>query len=269
MEKKFVARTAEVVLNEIKENITSFNLTTDSAERNKLEVALKSLETEYNLLSLHNTWAKFMAAENPMVAFAKAYEYDIIGHKDPDVRKTVEGVMRITRTRVVDESKTRLLNVKEFVEWTEACGQSVANDKHWRKAVTAARDAIIAEWKSFMATKDTAATHTVSFKKMQTALQAMVDALVFVKGSAGGNAVIVKRDTVKAAFAFCTQRKDGLKGSIMSEAVWKKLQMDVLHAAVAGKTFTISYGDEESEEAVSATEDKSDAKKDENKSDNK
>ena len=252
MEKKITARTVEVVLNEIKENVTNFNLTTDPAEKNKLELELKNLETEYNLLSLHNAWAEFMTAENPMVAFAKAYEYDNVGHKDVPLRKTVEGVMKVTPTRVVDETKTRLLNVKEFVEWTEACGQSVANDKHWRKAVTAARDAIIAEWKGFMATKDTAATHTVSFKKMQTALQAMVDALVFVKGSAGGNAVIVKRDTVKAAFAFCTQRKDGLKGSIMSEAVWKKLQMDILHAAVAGKTFTISYGDEEPEQAEEA-----------------
>lgn len=263
MEKKITARTAEVVLNDIKVNITNFNLTADPAEKNKLELELKNLETEYNLLSLHNTWAEFVAAENPMVAFAKAYEYDIIGHKDPDLRKTVDGVMKITRTRVIDESKTRLLNVKEFVEWTEACGQSAAHDKHWRKAVTAARDAIIAEWKSFMATKDTAATHTVSFKKMHVALQEMVDALVFVKGAKGGNAVIVKRDTVKAAFAFCTQRKDGLKGSIMSEAVWKKLQMDVLHAAVAGKTFTISYGDEEdvlAETSDTTAEEKSDAK---------
>lgn len=243
MKENTAARTMEVVAAEIKANVTAFNLTEEPAEKNKLELALKTLENEYNELSLLNTWASFMTEDIPMVAFAKAYDYPVIGHKDVDSRKVENGVKTIVRTRVVDETKTRMLTVKDFVEWTEESGACVAHDKHWRKAVNAARDSVIDQWKGFMGSKGD--TRTVSIGKMTKALQEMVDALVFVEGEKGGNAVKVKRDIAKAVFALCNQRKDGLKGSIMSESVWKKLQVDVLHAAVSGKDFTISYGDED------------------------
>ena len=93
--------------------------------------------------------------------------------------------------------------------------------------------------------------------KQAPMLQAMVDALVFIPGSKGGNAVIVKSDVAKAVFALCNQRKDGLKGTIMPASVWKKMEVDVLHAAVAGKEFTISYADEDEttkKQTVPATE---------------
>ena len=243
-------RTMEVVLREVKDNISRFNLSTDPVEKNQLELALKTLETEYNELSLLNTWAGFMKADNPMVAFANAYEYDIIGHKDVDHRETNNGVKTVVRTRVLDENKTRMLSVQEFVEWTEERNASVAHDKKWRTAVNNARESVIDQWKGFMAAKGD--SRVVSIGKMKKALQAMVDALVYVEGEKGGNAVIVKGDIAKAVFALCNQRKDGLKGSVMSASVWKKLQVDVLHAAVSGKEYTINYGDEEDEAAEEA-----------------
>lgn len=244
-------RTMDVVLAEIKENITKFNLTTDVVEKAKLEVALKNLESEYNELSLLHAWAGFKADEQPMVAFAKAYDYSIVGHKDVDHRETKDGVKTIVRTRVVDETKTRILNVQDFVEWTEESGVSAAHDKGWRKAINDVRDAVIDQWKGFMASKGD--TRVVSIGKMKKALQGMVNALMFVEGKNGNNAFIVKGDVAKAVFALCTQRKDGLKGSIMSASVWKKLQMDVLHAVAADKEFTINFGEEEDEAVVEAT----------------
>ena len=241
-------RTMEVVLSEIKANITNFNLSANPVEKNKLELALKTLETEYNELSVLNTWTGFIAEENPMVAFAKAYDYPIVGHKDVDHRETKDGVKTVVRTRVLDEVKTRILNVSDFIEWTEERNASVAHDKNWRKAVNNARDSVIDQWKGFMTSKGD--TRVVSIGKMTKALQAMVDALVFIEGEKGGNAVKVQRAVAKAVFALCNQRKDGLKGSIMPASVWKKMQVDVLHAAVAGKEFTINYGDEEDTEPV-------------------
>lgn len=248
-------RTMEVVLEDIKKNISDFNLATNPSVKNSLELALKTLENEYNELSLLDAWTGFMAEENPMVAFAKAYDYPIVGHKDVDHRETKNGVKVVTHTRALVEDKTRMLNVQKFVEWTEERNASVAHDKHWRKAVDAARASVIDQWKGFMAAKGD--TRAISITKMKKALQAMVDALVFVEGSKGGNALVVKSDVAKAVFALCNQRKDGLKGSVMSANVWQKLQVDVLHATVAGKEFTINYGDEEeaaTEQAAPATE---------------
>ena len=257
MKENTAARTMDVVLAEIKENITNFNLTADVVEKAKLEVSLKNLENEYNELSLLNTWAGFKSEEQPMVAFAKAYSYPIVGHKDVDHRETKNGVKTITRTRVIDETKTRILNVQEFIEWTEESGESVAHAKDWRKTVSAACDSVIDQWKGFMNSKGD--TRVVSVGKMTKALQSMVDALVFIEGAKGGNAIKVQRSVAKAVFAFCTQRKDGLKGSIMSASVWKKLQVDVLHAAVAEKEFTINFGEEDDtvvEEAAEAASEK-------------
>lgn len=264
-EKNIEIRTMSIVLDEIKENISAFNATVEPSVKVDLEVSLKALEREYNELSLLNSWGEFVKAENPMVAFAQAYTYPIIGHKDVDHRETIDGVKKVTRTRKIEYDKTRILNVAEFVEWNEERNIQVTNGTGWRKSVNEARDAVIAQWKAFMNAKGD--TRLVSIGKMKRALQSMVDALVFVAGEKGGNAYVVKGNIAKAVFALSNTRKDGLIGAVMPKSVWQKLQMDVLHAVVADKEFTINYGeeDEESIEIVPATEAVADAATEESK----
>lgn len=255
MAKNIEARTMNVVLEEIKLKVDAFNAA-KFEDRPEIEVALTNLEKEYNELSLLNSWGEFVAAENPMVAFAKAYSYPVIGHKTVPHRETVNGAKVVTYTCVIDTTKSRLLNVAEFVEWNEERGVQLAHDTNWRGALNDARESVIAQWKAFFAAKGD--TRKVSIGKMKKALQTMVDALVFIPGESGNNAVIVKSDVAKAVFAFSTSRKDGLQGAIMAGGTWKKLQMDVLHAVVEGKEFTITYGDpvEEEEETDAESEDK-------------
>lgn len=252
------ARTMSVVLEEIKLSIDKLNAAKFD-EKPDIEVALTNLEKEYNELSMLNSWGEFVAAENPMVAFAKAYSYPVIGHKTVPHRETVNGAKVVTYTCVMDTTKTRLLNVAEFVEWNEERGVQVVHDTNWRGALADARESVIAQWKAFFAAKGD--TRKVSIGKMKKALQTMVDALVFIPGESGNNAVIVKSDIAKAVFAFSNSRKDGLQGTVMAGGTWKKLQMDVLHAVVEGKEFTITYGDpvEEEAEAEAETEDKAEA----------
>ena len=88
---------------------------------------------------------------------------------------------------------------------------------------------------------------------MKKALQDMVDALVFIPTESGRNAVLVKSDIAKAVFAFANSRKDGLQGNVLPGSTWKKLQMDVLHAVVEGKEYTITYGDPVAEDAEEET----------------
>lgn len=234
------ARTMNVVLEDIKVNVDKLNAA-KSEDKADIEVKIVELEKEYNELSLLNSWGEFVAAEIPMVAFAKAYTYPVIGHKIVPHRETVNGVKVVTHTCVIDTTKTRLLNVAEFVAWTEERGASVAHDTNWRGALNDASDSIIAQWKGFFAAKGD--TRKVSIAKMKKALQDMVDALVFIPTESGRNAVLVKSDIAKAAFAFANSRKDGLQGNVLPGSIWKKLQMDVLHAVVEGKEYTITYGD--------------------------
>lgn len=249
MAKNIEARTMSVVLEEIKLKVDALNAA-KFEEKPEIEVALKNLENEYNELSLLNSWGEFVAAENPMVAFAKAYSYPVISHKTVPHRETVNGAKVVTYTTVLDTTKTRLLSVAEFVEWNEERGAQLTHETNWRGALNDARESVIAQWQAFFKAKGD--TRQVSIGKMKKALQAMVDALVFIPGESGKNAVVVKSDIAKAVFAFSNSRKDGLQGSIMPSGTWKKLQMDVLHAAVEGKEFTITYGDPDDAEAEEA-----------------
>ena len=244
------ARTMNVVLEDIKLNIDKLNAA-KSEDKPDIEVKIVELEKEYNELSLLNSWGTFVAAENPMVAFAKAYNYPVIGHKTVPHRETVNGAKVVTYTTVLDTTKTRLLNVTEFVEWNEERNVQIVHDTNWRGALNDARDAVIAQWKAFFAAKGD--TRKVSITKMKKALQTMVDALVFVPGENGNNAVIVKSDIAKAVFAFSNSRRDGLQGNVLPGGTWKKLQMDVLHAVVEGKEFTITYGDPVEEDEAEET----------------
>lgn len=240
------AITLEALEAKIKENISAYNLTSDAVEQTKLELALKKLEEDYSLLSRLTAWTGFIEDEQPMVAFAKAYEYSTIGHKDVPHDVLVDGGKKTVRTRVIDKTKKVMLNVADFVEWTEAHGSGcVAANENWRDMLKEAQEVIIDQWKGVLDAKRD--THTISIGQMTKVLQAMVDALVFIPGKKGGNAVKVHRKLAAHIFAFSTQRKKGLKGSILSDSSWKALQMDLLHAAVEGKTFTVTFGNEEPE----------------------
>lgn len=240
------AKTMPELMEEIKANISQYNLSEDAAEKIELEVALKKLEEDYNELSMLTSWATFLEAENPMVAFAKAYTYPCVGHTDVPHRDTKNGVKTVVKTRVLNTDKNTLLNVAAFVDWTNEKGQCVARDERWKTKVADARDAIIAAWRKFKAAKGDKTQIDVG--KMKTALQSMVDALVFIEGKNGGNAIVVKSSLVRDIFSVANTRKDGLKIDCLSKGAWAKLQMDILYAAVDNKEFTVIYGDEEAEE---------------------
>ena len=245
MKENTISITKQTVIeaqHKIEENITAFNLSTDPAERNELTVQLKQLEADYaDAVRLH-VYSTYMEAEVPMVAFAKAYDYKLLGHKDKPRKSVKDGKVVVDVVRELSE-KDKLHDVDDFINWAKVEKSVTAADDYMEK-MTAAREAIMNQWKSLHKSGETVAESRVSWRKMQDALQSMVDALIFIKGEKGGNAVIVKRDAVKAAFTFCTTRKHGLVGTIMDKSTWAKLKMDILHAAVAGKSFTFLYGDE-------------------------
>lgn len=238
-------RTMEVVLEDIKVNIDTYNATATSEpeKRNELTVKLVELEKEHAELSLLHAYATFMEDEMPVVAFAKAYTYGIVGHKDVPHRKVVNGAKTVEYVRVLDEDKTRLLNVADFLTWAYEGGKPVSAAKDWRSKTSDARSALKQQWKRFLeSNKDTS---TIKVGYMKNALQAMVDSIVFIPGKDDKNKVIVTSQLTRSIFAFTNTRKDGIRGDILSDSTWKKLQMDILHAAVEGKTFELTYGEDE------------------------
>lgn len=244
-------RTMSIVRAELDASVDKYNLATDAIERVQLALEHKNLVQEFNELALLNAYAEFMRAEKPIVELAKAYYCDTISVKDNVHNEVIDGVMNSSITRSVNEGVKKLDLVK-FIEWTEERNKSVANDKAWKVKVGAARNSIEAEWKKFFASgKD---SHSMSIGKAKKALQAMFDALVFIpcENATDKNAVIANGDIAKWVLGFANERKDAkidgnvtISGNVLSRQKWNTLLLDILHKAVTGKTYEITYGEPE------------------------
>ena len=245
-------RTMPVVLKELNESVDKYNLATDAIERANLAAKHKELAAEYNELSMLDAYATCMAEERPLVALAKMYEYSTISVKDTVHNEVVEGVKKSTVTRSVNEGSKKF-NVTKFIEWTEERNKTVAYAKDWKSKTFAARNSIVAEWKKFFASnKD---SHSMSIGKTKKALQAMFDALVFIEGDKGNNAIIANGDIAKFVLAFANDSK-GFKdeeknivinGNVLPEKIWNPMLLNILYMAVAGKTYEVLYGEPEEE----------------------
>lgn len=244
-------RTMSVVLAELNASVDQYNATPLSDANTRVELALnhKKLVEEYNGLSLLNAYATCMKAEKPVIALAQMYYYDVISVKDNAHNEVVDGAMQSSVTRSVNDS-TKKLDVTKFIEWTEECNKSVAADKTWKVKMGAARNSIETEWKKFFTSKGD--SPALSVGKTKKALQSMFDALVFVATETNKNAIIANGDIAKWVIAFANSRKDSkvdgninIVGSVLPKPTWNTLCLDVLHMAVTGKVFEITYGDPE------------------------
>lgn len=246
---KVEERTMQVVMSELKDKIDNYNLESNAAKRNTLEVDCKNLVAEYNEMSLLDAYATFKAEAEPMVALAKAYTYDVISAKATSHQEMVNGVKKSIVTMVLDENRTKLLNAAKFIEWMAERNVSVTARADWRKRVNNAHKELISQWKSFI-------EDGTDFKvgALKTALQDMVDAFIVLEGENGKNAYVVTSKLTRSIIAFCTSRKDGLKGTIAAKNTWERLQMDILHAVVTRKEFEIAYDDPDEAEAETETE---------------
>ena len=242
-------RTMQVVMSELKDKIDRYNLESNAAKRNTLEVECKNLVAEYNEMSLLDAYATFKAEADPMVALAKAYTYDVISAKATSHQEMVDGVKKSIVTMVLDENRTKLLNAAKFIDWMAERNVAVTARADWRKRVNDAHNVLIDQWKSFI-------EDGTDFKVgvLKTALQDMVDAFIMLEGENGKNAYVVTSKLTRSIIAFCTSRKDGLKGTIAAKNTWERIQMDVLHAVVTRKEFEITYGEAEDVSEAEAEE---------------
>lgn len=233
-------RTMAVVMSELQDKVDKYNLEKDAGKRNALEVECKNLVEEYNEMALLDAYATFKAEADPMVALAKAYTYMTISVKAAPHKEMVDGVKKVVVTMGLTTDKPKLLNAAKFIDWMAERNVAVTARADWRKRVNDAHKVLIDQWKSFI-------EDGTDFKvgALKTALQDMVDAFIMLEGENGKNAYVVTSKLTRSIIAFCTSRKDGLKGTIAAKNTWDRLQMDILHAVVTRKEFEIAYGDDE------------------------
>ena len=258
-------RTLSVILNEVEKKVEAYNeLPEIDPKRAKMTVETKALVNEYNELSWLTVFSKCMEAELPLKAFVETFEYNTIGIKDAPRPKILEdGSKTEVYSRSVTE-KPKMLDLVKFIDWAADGNKQVAHEKDWRKKILAAKQAIKTEWKKYLASKGD--SHSVSNKKMKTALQEMFNSLIFIPTEKGENSVIASNDIAKYAFAFANKLnpsvdKDASDGDLLPESNWKVVQMKALRDAVAGKKLVIDMKENEDEDAEAKEKAKSESAK--------
>lgn len=228
--------------------VKKYNETTDVVERTRIEVESKELANQYNALSLLTAYAAIMAEENPVVAIAKAYNYPTVSFKLNVADALVDGKAKKVKVASVEDS-TKTHNLYDFLDWTAKHNKNVAASGDWKSKAEAARGVINGEWKKYMESDD---GYKMSKTAVKTAVQAMFDALIFIPGASGKNSVIATGSIANYLIALAAQAKTSIldgkvkfKVDFMSANNWKSKAFDVLHMAVEGKTFDITYGDPE------------------------
>lgn len=243
-------RTMDVVMGEIKVNIDKYNLSKKPEERNALTVATDALIKEYNEMSLLTSYASFMAEENPMLAFAKAYTYPTIAKKDTKHKEVKNGLLIETVTRVLDTEKVGYHNIKNFLTWVAERAVTVTASNDWVAKMGVARDTIIHHKELEYAKGEDG-----SKSQLKKALQGMIDALIVIPGEKGGNALVVTGKNACVARDLCVQgAKDFLGVSVAAKKNWEKAAMALLHLTVTGKEFSIVYGDAEPDAEAEETQ---------------
>jgi hypothetical protein len=245
------------------EKVDAWNAETDISLKVKLERECKDLVKDYNETSMFTVFSNCFADEQPVVAFAKAYYYNVISIKksnqkdvDADGKAVTYEVYSVVETDKKGNKLHKTLDLVKFLEWTEQRNKCAAADKNWRTKFYAARDIINDECKIQMNSKD---GYKISKNKIKTALQEAFDALAFIKSKTGKNAIIAKGklvDPIQHLVGKLEEEYDNgspdFTVSFLKGDEWKKLAFVLLNLAVRGKEFTIVYGDPEEP----ATEDK-------------
>ena len=263
MAKKNEVRTMSVILDELNKIVDAYNaLPVIDPQRAELTVTTKKLVEEYNELSLLTVFAKCMEAELPLNV--ETFVYNTVNTKDaPHKEVQPDGSKKEVLTRSVTE-KDKMLDLAKFIDWAAERNRMIANSKDWKMKVLTAKKAIKAEWKKYLASKGD--SHSVSNRKMKTALQEMFDALIFIPTAKGENSVIADGDIAKFAFGFANKLNPSTDdevadGDLLPESNWKIIQMKALRKAVIGKKLVVNFNDDEDEEATETAETKSKTEK--------
>lgn len=228
--------------------VAQYNNTVDAAERTKLELDAKELSAKYNTLSLLTSYATVMKDAQPLVALAKAYNYPTISFKTNVADALVDGKAKKVKVASA-ETSVKTHNMYDFMEWAAKHNKKVAANGNWKSKAEEARRVINDEWKKYMDTED---GYKMSKTAIKNAVQGMFDALVFIPGESGKNAVIAKSAIANYLIALAARNKveieDGkinFKVEFLGSGNWRAKAFDVLHMAIEGKTFSVVYGDPE------------------------
>ena len=233
--------TCEQMKAKLKELVDAHNESNDVAERNKLGAQALKLKDDYNKVSLLDVYAEAMEAENIMLAFIKAYTYPTI---------SVGSKKDTGNLSIKDDGKT-VMNLWDFVEWTEGRNKQVYNAVDWKSKAAEAQKVLVSVAEQYI-NSGVAPEPT----ELKAALQAAFNSTVMVPGKDGNNAIIATSKACRVIIFTCGHMDfKAIQANFGQSKTWQKQFLAFLHCAAEGKEPTLTFGDPEDQSTDNAAED--------------
>ena len=250
-------------------NIEAINSAETMSEKIALKAKIKEEIQAYNTASMLTVYANCIADDKPLIAFAKAYYYNVISFKEAVVDDITSDGKKVSYVvysiKEVDNEGNKLvknLDLVKFIEWASDRNKQITADVAWKAAFLKCRNEIVEKCKKHVESKD---GYKISKNSIKTPLQAMFDALIFIpcENAKDKNAVIATGAMAGVITHLAAKMKEtpvnggpSFKVEYFSESEWRKTAFQFLHMAVENKTFDIVYDAtaEESTEAESEAE---------------
>ena len=233
--------TCEQMKTSLKTLIDNHNASEDLAERQKLGKQALQLKEDYNKTSLLDAYAEAMEAENPMLAFVKAYTYPTL---------TVTSKKDTGNLTLKDDTKA-VMNLWDFVEWAAGRNKQVAHALDWKAKATEAQKTLVEVVEKFV--NDST---TMDVGVLKTALQDAFNSVLMVPGDNGNNSIIAKSKDCRVIIMTCGNMDyKNFQANFGQSKTWQKQFLAFLNRAAEGKEATLMFGDPEEQSTDNADED--------------
>lgn len=232
--------TCEQMKNKLKEVVDAHNESNDLAERQKLGTQALKLKDDYNKVSLLDVYADAMEAENPMLAFIKAYTYPTLS----------VGSKKDTGNLSIKDDGKAVMNLWDFVEWAAGRNKQVTHALDWKSKAEEAKNVLVSVVEKYI--NDATVMNVGEFK---TALQAAFNSVVMIPGESGNNSIIAKSKACRIIITTCSNTDyKSFKANYGQSKIWQKQFLMFLNRAAEGKEVGITFGDPEEQSTDNAVE---------------
>lgn len=231
--------------------VNEFNEATGTSELISLKAEIKTTADQYNEMSKFVAYAAALSTEMPLVSIIKTHHYDTrsVTYKPSTEVKDGKTIVREFGSIKVG---TRNVDAFDFIEWAKDRNKQVTAVANWKTILNAQRKKLNEEFKKAV---ESDKGYTVSKTTANNVLQAVYDALVFIPGESGKNAVFPNKDSKNIIIACAAEYKETIVDGDVDASLnffkdkhWKSIIQSTLYLVLSKKSLTYTYGDPEVEE---------------------
>ena len=230
---------------ELKKVVDAHNDSKDLAERQTLGAKAMKLKDDYNKVSLLDVYSEALEAENPMLAFIKAYTYPTLS----------VGSKKDTNDLSIKDDGKAVMNLWNFVEWVAGRNKQVTKELNWKAKAGEAQNILVGVVEKFI-NDDT----KMDVGALKAALQAAFDSVVVVPGQTGNNSIIATSKACRLIILSCANMDyKSFKANFGQSKTWQKQFFMFLNRAAVGKELELTFGDPEDQKIEAEAEDETSA----------